>query len=99
MVDRDALIAQLRTDGLHVTEWTDAPGTVYEAHAHRFREVRVVLAGEITFVTGSAEVVVGPGERIDFEPGQRHAARVGALGATYLAGTGRPGWSAATRPE
>ena len=89
MVDRQALIAELRADGLRVTEWTDPPRTSYEPHTHACSEVRVVLEGEITFFVGGLQVVLQGGDRIDFRPGETHAARVGPDGATYLAGTGR----------
>jgi quercetin dioxygenase-like cupin family protein len=88
-VDTQALVSQLRTDGLRVTEWTDPAGTSYAEHAHPHREVRVVLEGEITFVVGSRVFVLGPGDRIDFAAGEVHAARIGRAGATYLAGTAR----------
>ena len=72
-----------------MTEWSDPPDAIYESHAHPYPEVRVVLAGEITFVVGTETIRLGPGDRIDFAPGQAHAARVGAEGATYLAATAR----------
>ena len=89
MTNRTGLIAQLRAEGLTVTEWSDPPGAVYDEHAHAHREVRVVLSGEITFVVGAREIRLGPGDRIDLPSGQAHAARVGAEGVTYLAGTAR----------
>ncbi len=89
MTDRSELIAQLRAEGLTVTEWTDPPGVVYDAHTHAYREVRVVLTGQITFVVGDREIRLGPGDRIEFAADEAHAARVGADGVTYLAGTAR----------
>jgi len=88
-INRAQLIAQLRSEGLTVAEWSDPPDTAYDTHAHTYREVRVVLRGEITFVIGDGEVRLGPGGRIDLDAGQAHAARVGAEGVTYLAGTAR----------
>ena len=88
-VDEKVLVAELRADGLHVTEWTDAPGTSYDEHTHAHREIRVVLEGEITFVVGAERFVLRPGDRIEFLAGQAHAARVGDGGVRYLAGTER----------
>ena len=89
VTDKEAAIAQLRAEGLDVIEWRDAPGTVYEEHAHSSREVRVVLDGSITFTVGGVEREVGRGERIDLEPREPHAAIIGPRGAHYLAGTDR----------
>jgi quercetin dioxygenase-like cupin family protein len=47
------------------------------------------MRGQITFTVGAETIVAGPGDRVDFEPGERHAARVGPQGATYIAGTAR----------
>jgi quercetin dioxygenase-like cupin family protein len=88
-VDKQALVGELQADGLHVTEWTDPAGVSYAEHTHVHREARVVLAGEMTFVVGTREVVLREGDRIDLAAGEPHAARVGPAGATYLAGTGR----------
>jgi quercetin dioxygenase-like cupin family protein len=83
---KEEIVKALRDDGYVVTEWTDPPGADYGAHAHAHREVRIVLAGAITFVVGPLERTLRPGDRIDFAPGVPHAARVGAEGVTYLAG-------------
>jgi quercetin dioxygenase-like cupin family protein len=80
------VVKALRDEGFVVTEWTDPPNAGYEAHTHRHREVRIVLAGEITFVAGGVRRTLGPGDRIDFQPDEAHAARVGPDGAPYLAG-------------
>ena len=84
------IAAALSKEGFVVTEWTDPPHTRYATHTHHHREVRVVLHGEMTFVSGSIERTLRAGDRIEFEPGQEHAATVGAEGATYLAGTQAP---------
>jgi quercetin dioxygenase-like cupin family protein len=89
MLDRQRLITQLRSEGLDVTEWTDAPGTSYPEHAHRTREVRVVLEGTMTLILREQRRELRPGDRIDLAPDEPHAAVVGPDGVTYLAGTGR----------
>lgn len=86
---RSSAITALRDEGLFVVEWTDAPGVEYPEHAHAGREVRVVLEGSMTIGTPSGERELGPGDRLDLEPGQRHWARVGDAGVRYLAGTSR----------
>jgi quercetin dioxygenase-like cupin family protein len=86
---RDAAIAQLRDEGLDVTEWRDDPGTSYEEHAHPEREVRVVLEGSITFVIAGRKRKLAAGDRIDLAPMEPHSATVGPAGAHYLAGTDR----------
>jgi quercetin dioxygenase-like cupin family protein len=88
-MQKSKVVDALRGEGFVVTEWTDEPNTTYERHAHPYREVRVVLSGDITFIGDSTSTHVGPGDRIDFEPGASHSARVGPNGATYLAGTAR----------
>jgi quercetin dioxygenase-like cupin family protein len=90
--DRDSALAQLAAEGLLVTEWTDAPGVVYPEHVHPDREVRVVLEGSMIVGVDEASHELGPGDRIELEPGVSHWARVGPDGVTYLAGTTvRPG--------
>lgn len=89
MVDRDAAIAGLRSEGLDVTEWRDEPGTRYDEHAHPHREVRVVLEGTITFVVDGEGRTLHAGDRIDLSPMQPHAAVVGPGGVHYLAGSSR----------
>jgi anti-sigma factor ChrR (cupin superfamily) len=87
--DRDALIRQLRDEGLDVIEWQDDPGTSYPEHAHATREVRVVLNGSMSITTGDRTVELGPGDRMELAPNQAHSAVVGPAGCTYLAGTDR----------
>jgi quercetin dioxygenase-like cupin family protein len=88
-MDRDGAIAQLRDEGLDVTEWRDEPGATYEPHAHRHREVRIVLEGSITFDVDGSQIALGPGDRLDLAPMQTHGATVGPEGVHFLAGTDR----------
>ncbi len=88
-VDRYRVIETLRAEGLHVTEWSDAPDSAYSEHAHPQVEVRVVLAGEMTMTAGGKRFVLRPGDRIDFEADEAHSAAVGAAGVSYLAGAYR----------
>ena len=84
--DRRRLIDSLRSEGLDVTEWSDDPGTTYPEHSHEHREVRVVLTGEMTIRAAGRSFVLSPGDRIDLDAGEAHAACVGSAGVTYLAG-------------
>lgn len=88
-VDREDLLRQLRADGLDVTEWSDEPDAAYPEHAHRTREVRIVLDGTMTVVVGGTSHALGPGDRIDLPPGEPHSALVGPEGCSYLAGSER----------
>lgn len=90
VTSRQELIAQLRAEGLDVTEWSDDPGASYPEHAHPQREVRVVLEGEMTLVVDGLARRLVAGDRIDLEPMQPHSATVGPAGVSYLAGSVRP---------
>ena len=89
MGDPSERVAQLESEGLTVTEWTDAPDTSYPEHAHPYDEVRVVLEGAMTIVVGDTPHELGPDDRIDLAAGELHSARVHASGCRYLAGTRR----------
>lgn len=89
MTDREDEITQLRAQGLDVTEWHDAPGTDYAEHAHPSREVRVILAGSITFVIDGMTRELRTGDRIELLPMQSHSAHVGRDGVHYIAGSDR----------
>lgn len=91
-VDRRAAAAELAADGLDVIVWEDAPGVEYPEHAHPAREVRHVLEGSMTVGAGGGVHELGPGDRVELDPGERHWARVGPEGVTYLsASSDRPG--------
>lgn len=84
-----ALRARLASDGFDARAWTDAPGAHYASHAHENDESLWVLAGEITFEVADVAYRLGPGDRLQLPAGTRHAATVGADGATYLIGERR----------
>lgn len=86
-VDRHAAARELAADGLDVLVWEDAPGVHYPEHAHPAREVRHVLSGTMTMGCSGAVHELGPGDRIELDPGESHWATVGAEGVVYLAGS------------
>lgn len=86
---RDEIVTRLTEEGLDVTEWTDAPGTVYPEHTHPYDEVRVVLEGGMTVTVDGSPYELGPGDRIDLSAGEPHSAQVHERGCRYLAGTRR----------
>jgi quercetin dioxygenase-like cupin family protein len=86
---RQTAIDRLRAEGLDVTEWRDVAGAIYDEHAHPHREVRVVLAGSMTYVVAGRARELRAGDRLDLEPMQPHSAAVGPQGVHYLSGTER----------
>lgn len=89
-VDRTAVAGELRAEDLDVLVWEDAPDVHYPEHAHPAREVRHVLDGTMTMGCSGETHELGPGDRIELEPNERHWAEVGPGGVTYLAGSSAP---------
>ena len=73
-------------DFASVYEWQDAPGTVYEAHAHKGKVSLFVTDGSITFDFGGDTREVKAGERFDVPVGVLHSAVVGPLGWIVIVG-------------
>lgn len=67
---RDALKSALMGEGFVVTEWIDAPGTVYPVQTQEHLEVRWVLRGELRvgLPERGEEFILGPGDRLDLPP-------------------------------
>lgn len=70
----------------HIYEWTDAPGTEYDAHAHNGRVMLIVTAGDITFTFSDEKVTLRAGDEYEVAVGRSHTAKVGEAGATYVVG-------------
>ena len=85
-MDRAGVIGALEAEGWSLSEWTDDPGASYPPHAHRSREVRVVLDGEMTLVVRGVVHELRAGDRLDIAPDEPHEATVGPDGVRYLAG-------------
>ena len=63
-----------------VSTWANAPGDLYAPHSHPYRKVLCCLEGSIVFHVPTGDVRLGPGDRIEIEPGSRHSASVGPDG-------------------
>ena len=70
----------LRDEGLDPRGWGNGPGDRYGWHDHPYHKTLVCLAGSIVFHTDAGDVELLPGDRLELEPGTRHAATVGPDG-------------------
>lgn len=64
--------------------WRNGPGDRYGEHDHGYHKVLFCLAGSIVFHTRDGDVELTAGDRLDLEPGTRHAATVGPDGCTCV---------------
>jgi mannose-6-phosphate isomerase-like protein (cupin superfamily) len=64
--------------------WSNGPGDRYARHDHAFHKVLFCLSGSIVFHTDDRDVELRAGDRLDLEPGTRHAATVGAEGCACV---------------
>ena len=82
---RDAALEAFRAEGCSAPRsWGNGPGDAYGPHAHDFHKVLFCLDGSITFHLDGGNVELGPGDRLDIEPGTAHAATVGPDGCTCV---------------
>ena len=73
--------AEMRAEGLSPRRWGNAPGDTYGWHEHGYHKVLYCLSGSIVFHTRSdGDLELGPGDRLEIEPGTAHAATVGDQG-------------------
>jgi quercetin dioxygenase-like cupin family protein len=79
---------RLESEGYRVYEWSDAVGSIYEAHEHANDQIHWVIAGSIELdVEGFGKVVLNAGDRDEMPAGTRHsAAVVGSGPVRYLIG-------------
>jgi quercetin dioxygenase-like cupin family protein len=77
---REELDAQFREEGLSPRWWSNAPGDRYGWHEHAYHKVLYCASGSIVFHTPEGDIELGPGDRLDVEPGTQHAASVGPEG-------------------
>lgn len=83
--DAAAVEAAMRADGLTPRRWANAPGDEYGWHEHDYHKVLFCLSGSIVFHTRTdGDLELHPGDRLDIEPGTRHAATVGGVGVKCI---------------
>ncbi|HET9248336.1 MAG TPA: cupin domain-containing protein [Actinomycetota bacterium] len=82
---REAAAEAFRAEGCSAPRsWGNAPGDAYGRHAHGFHKVLFCLEGSITFHLDDGDVELGPGDRLDIEPGTEHGATVGPTGCSCV---------------
>ena len=81
---QDNLDAKLRKQGLAPRWWSNGPGDTYDWHDHPYHKVLYCSEGSITFHLREGDVELGPGDRLDIEPGTEHSATVGSNGVTCV---------------
>ncbi len=85
----DALRQELGREGFRVSEWTDAPGTVYPVHQHDETEVRWIVRGQLRvgLPEQGQEIVLEAGDRLELDPNEMYWADVeAAQPVMYLIG-------------
>lgn len=76
-----AALDSCRAEGCSAARsWGNGPDDTYGRHAHAFHKVLFCLKGSITFHLAERDVALGPGDRLDLEPGTEHSATVGPNG-------------------
>lgn len=83
---REELEGRLRDAGLQPHRWSNAPGDRYEWHDHPYTKVLYCVSGGITFHIDDGDFELAPGDRLEVEPGTRHAATVGTAGVECIEG-------------
>ena len=71
-------------EGLEPHAWSNGPSFQYGAHRHDYHKVLICVEGSITFHTADADILLGPGDRLDLAAGIEHSASVGPGGVTCL---------------
>jgi quercetin dioxygenase-like cupin family protein len=91
MIDESAIRRRLEEEAHSCYQWSNGPGTVYEAHIHAYRKILYCLAGSIRFdlVATGESVELRPGDRLELPPGTAHSALVGPAGVSCIEGRSR----------
>ena len=87
-LSESAIMRHMEREGLETHRWKNESGTRYQAQAHEFEKVILVMRGSITFripETGE-EVSLNPGDKLELPAGITHEAVVGPMGVVYLEG-------------
>ncbi|HJP65762.1 MAG TPA: cupin [Actinomycetota bacterium] len=74
--------------GLQPRRWGNGPGDRYGWHDHGYHKVLYCVSESITFHGRDADVELGPGDRLDIDPGTEHAATVGPSGVECIEAAG-----------
>lgn len=82
--DKPAVERILEGEGLQPIQWQNEPGTKYGWRHRPEYKVLYCIAGSITVHTTDGDLVLGPGDRVDLDPGTSHAITVGPSGAQCL---------------
>ena len=80
----DQVEARFAEEGLSPRSWGNRAGDRYEWHEHGYHKVLYCVSGGIVFHTDDGDFDLGPGDRLDVEPGTRHAATVGPAGVQCM---------------
>jgi quercetin dioxygenase-like cupin family protein len=91
MIDETAIRRRLEAEALSCYSWSNGAGAAYAVHTHPYRKILYCLRGSIRFdlLPGGGSVELGPGDRLDLEPGTAHAALVGPGGCVCIEGQAR----------
>jgi quercetin dioxygenase-like cupin family protein len=82
---RQALEARLVGEGLTPRGWANGPDDRYGWHRHAYHKILYCISGSIVFhTTADGDLALGPGDRLEIEPGTDHAATVGATGVECI---------------
>ena len=81
---RDELDERLTRAGLNPRWWSNAPGDVYDWHAHSYDKVLYCAAGSIVFHLRDGDAELRAGDRLDIGRGIEHSATVGTAGVTCV---------------
>ncbi len=72
---------------IHIYDWSDNPGTIYEKHSHKDRVTLFIIQGDVTFSFNDGSTKnIKHGDRFDVPPGLEHSASVGKNGCVYVVG-------------
>jgi quercetin dioxygenase-like cupin family protein len=83
----ERVIRKFESEGFaSVYEWQDAPGTVYETHAHKGKVSIFVTDGSITFDLAGEKTEVKANQRFDIPALLPHSAVVGPAGCIFITG-------------
>ena len=84
MTPREIAERAFESEGLRAETWSNEAGYAYAEHSHPYDKILYCIEGAITFQTGSREIEMEPGDRLDLPAGTPHSATVGPHGVTCM---------------